>query len=257
MTIIEYGDFITGKKKFSAPAKKSQRCNSVVACTAEVYLSNFPNLEVDIKDINTPSMFYRMFPEIRKYKIEHNPLAENEFRLEDGRIITNLPEDEIRSNFYEEVFYYMRVRTPNKFISCKHLFHLEMFNQMFDGDFTWLPRLFPEDMIQELCSEGYFPEDATLQQFISSYFDFDYKPLTEYERCVPAANGTWRVYEPSTDAVVSISDTLKQRLSYDNMCNISFDGTYVVLDGKPLHTMMEGCVGVYLSGNSYNLVALI
>lgn len=254
MTILEGGEFVLGNKKFPELIERYQPSNIVVACLAEYIKAAYPYVAEDLEFINSPKLFYKQHPEIPKYPLRHDSNSQTPFKIEEGYIVTNLPETEFTRHFYEEVFYCMHVGNPTTVVSSRQLFHLKKYYHIFQGDWSWFPKMYPTELFEELCSDGYLPEGMTPQSVISSIFDIDYEVLTDLQRCVAAPDGTYRLYLASEDAVVTIPKSLKDRLSYDNMCDIAFDGNYVTLNGKPLHSYIEGCCGVYLNGNSLDLV---
>lgn len=254
MTIIEGGEYVLGKKKFPAVSERYQPSNIVVACLAEYIKAVYPWISDELELINSPKLFYKQHPEIPHFPLKLDPNASSPFKIEDSQIVTNLPATEFCKTFYDEVFYCMKVGSPTTVLSSRQLFHLRKYHSIFCGDWTWFPKVYPAEVFEELCSENYLPSGVTPQEVIASLFDVDYNVLTDTDRCVPVSDGTYRLYLPSEDAVISIPKSLKERLSYENMCDIAFDGSYVTLHGKPLHTYIEDCCGVYLTGNSFNLV---
>jgi hypothetical protein len=254
VTILEGGEYLLGTRKFPKAENRYQKSNVVVACIAEYIKATYREASDDLDFISSPKMFYKQHPEIIKYPIKYDAKATSPFSIVNGEVVTNIPSTEFERTMYDEVFYCMQVGTPTLSLSSRQIFHLRKYYEMFEGDWSWFTKIYPSELFEELCSEDYLPEGVTPQAVIASLFDIDYEVLSDLSRCVKAPDGNYRLYVPGEDAVAYIPEALKERMSYDNMCSVVFDGTYIVLGDKPLHEYIEGCLGYYLTGNSFDLV---
>ncbi len=254
MRLIDLGDYLSGDLTFSA-RKDIQYPNSVVSCLASYFMGEY-ELEEVIGHYNHPAEFYADHSEIIKLPIVPDSAESGTFEIKDNKVYTSLPAEEFTPGFYNEVFYTMRVgkQFDESFsIPCRQLFYLSRFAEMFNNEFVWLPKVYPESLITELCSEGYIKSGKSPAALINSIFKTHYSPLTSTSRCSAGEDGWFYAYVGNEDTLVRIPPILKSVLTPADIFSLKFDGNFVCTAKMPIHEYIVGCRGIYLSGNPFDV----
>jgi len=228
-------------------------------------LDAFSGLHNILPNYNSPRLFYK----------ENNPVAdflsglrfeysERGFKLKDNVVYSNeiAKKKTVRSansssnsappsarlcgaGWQKEIFFVMKLGYALEGVPSEHVYILTKYIE--SGNlYSNLPVLYPSAAYAELTS-GHIDKPIDV---ISDVLNVDYEPLTMDRLFVPSYTcgaGAIEVYLPSEDKVAVLPQSLVDRLTPQDLFEITLKDNILCLHDKPLHELC-GKFGVYSKG---------
>lgn len=230
-------------KKSSVPFFPSTWTTALALYT----LDAFSGLHNVLSSYNSPKLFYKENKPVTDFfnglRFEN---AGYEFKYKDNVIYTNeIIKKKPAVGWQKEVFFAMKLGYALEGVPSEHVYILTKYIES-GNIYSNLPVLYPSTAYAELTS-GHINNPIDV---ISDVLNIDYKPLTIDRLFVPSytcGTDAMEVYLPAIDKVAVLPQSLVDKLTIQNLFEITLKDKILCLHDKPLHELC-GKFGIYSKG---------
>lgn len=210
-------------------------------------LDAFSGLNNVLSDYNNPRLFYKENAPVAEFlnrlRFEN---AECRFKMKNNVVYSyEITKKNSKNNWLKEVFFVMKLGYALEGVPSEHVYILTKY--MESGNlYSNLPALYPKIAYAELTS-GHIHNPIDV---INHVLDVDYEPLTMERLLVPSytcGGDAMEVYLPSEDKVAVLPKALTDKLTTQDLFEITLKNNILCLHDKPLHELC-GKFGVYQKG---------
>lgn len=212
MSMIEYGDYILGKKFVEGQINPPFRMKEADMVELSKLLASYPYAKDNLNVSNTASEFYKLEPDMS---------------------------NRIPASKREEYFYTAKVGSACAICSAKVVYFIKQAIEKY-GSPNYFLYLLSERDLRAVFSAGYVTNGYTLRDVICSVSGLeDYMPLTEASPKVKIGEH-FDVYIKDTDAIAMLPASIANLLSPSDIDGIKREKDALVLsNGKLLKTLAD------------------
>lgn len=241
---------------FNSGRRIGKYCGSVFSPLAPLMASYlreaFPETAEAAEATSAPKTFWSRMKHIPPY--EYITDEEIPFQINGRYVTTNYA---ITKDIKSEIFYALRLTLYYTELPMRIQYFIKAHEDQFPGQMAIFPFTAPEDVIAEIAAEGCLKENATFKDVVSALIGYPVEFLSEERPVVWLKDGSGIAKVEGGSMPVRMPRVLVEKLSIGNLKSLKLVGNYVCLNDFPIHKLLDGVRGYYLSGDSYNLCDIL
>ena len=226
---------------------------SPIAPLMAAYLRTaFPETAEAASATNAPKTFWFRMKHIPPY--EYIPDDEVPFQINGRAVTTAYP---IPPDIQSEIFYALRLSIYYTELPMRTQFFIRAHEDQFPGQMAIFPFTAPEDILADIAAEGCLKDGTTFKELASALVGYPVEFLSEERPVVWLKDGSAIAMVEGGDMPARMPRVLVEKLTISNIKALRLAGNYVCLNDFPIHKLLDGVRGYYLSGDSYNLCDIL
>jgi len=218
-----------------------------------IYLrAAFPDTVDAAKATNSSKTFWSRMKHIPPY--EFNSDDDVSFQVNGRYVTTNYP---IPPDIKDEIYYALRLSLHYSELPMRIQFFIRAHEEQFPGQMAIFPFTVPEEVLNDIAADGCLKDGAIFRELASALVGYPVEFLSEERPVVWLKDGSAIAMVEGGDMPVRMPRVLVEKLTNSNLKALKLVKNYVCLNDFPIHKLLDGVRGFYLSGDSYNLCDIL